>query len=194
MLFPEREHMKQYSAIFFKNVNLATHDMTKIEFFVRSQAYPSAYIYLSRNLSKDIYFKALLETFQSKNPALLKTFNETYKEKARIDDFRDLRSKLKTNKPAFYLLMIYTIREEYVQNKLSGQKAFRYWNVLFSLTERTYKEKAKSLENAALLKLASHFTFFKKHQKWLKKSRRIRKKLPIKTSKDATISMVLSGT
>jgi len=46
-LFPKRDEMARQSRVFFKQVNLTFPPIGNVEFFVRSEAFPTAYLNLT---------------------------------------------------------------------------------------------------------------------------------------------------
>jgi hypothetical protein len=175
ILFPKREYVKKQSLLFFKQVNLNHPFISKVEFFARSNAYLSAYIAFSPFVAKSIYFKKILPPFVQKNKTLIDKF-EQLKKKLTIETHTYDMKNFQAGKLTYYLLILHTLVQDNSENKLSGDMAFRLWNILLRLTKVTFKEKENSIENAALLSVASHLNFFKKSKKWLKKAKKILKK------------------
>jgi hypothetical protein len=62
------------------------------------------------------------------------------------------------------------------------------------ITDEAYKEGGKSAENAAILKVSSHFVFFKNYKKWENKAGKIVKKLDLSTITDKDILWILKTT
>jgi hypothetical protein len=175
ILFPKREYIKKQSILFFKQVNLGQPLISKVEFFARSNAYLSAYMAFSPIIAKSNYFKKILTPFAENNRDLIEKFAEL-KKKLAIESYAYDLKNLGCGKVTFFLLILHTLVEDNIANKLSGDMAFRLWNIILRLTQTTYKEKEKSIQNAALLTLSSHLIFFKKSNKWLKKAKKILKK------------------
>ncbi len=176
VLFPRREFIKKYSRRFFKKVNLTQPLVAKVDFFARSNAYLSAYLAFAPFLDKHPYLKKILPHFEAVNKIEIEQFDH-YKKEIGILNFMNYQEKLKAGKLTFYLSVLYTLVNDYHGNELSGDMAFRMWNILLNLTESAYKDKHKTAENAALLTVSSYFIFFKKHKKWLKRAKKILKKL-----------------
>lgn len=195
VLFPEREHMKKHSEIFFKEVNLTFPPISKVAFFVRTGTYNSAYINLTYFISKADFIKPIYPNFLEKNRELVETFNQTHKAKLTVRNYLEIQKKLNLEKAPvkFYLLLLTTLLEDYQGNRLSGKNAFKTWYILLKLTESAYKQKEKTIERAAILKLSSRMVFFRRAEKWKKKSAKILKKLPPGTTKTPDQQLILSN-
>lgn len=191
VLFPKREYIKKHSEVFFKNINLNFPPIARVDFFVRSNAYRSAYINLSESISKNQYLGEIMPRFEENNRGLIDMFNEKYKEKFRVDVYPRWLEEEKVSKLKFQLLVIYSIYNDYHNSALSGDNAFRLWNIFLKMTEAVYKDKEKTAEKAALLRFSSHFVFFKKAEKWKKKADKILRKLPAASLNDPDVLLVL---
>lgn len=190
VLFPDREYVKKVSELFFKKIDLTLPEVAKVDFFARSQAYPSAYLALSPIVAKNPYFKALLEQFVTTNPSGIEAFKE-YKGSIILDNYAQYFDKLNVSPFTFYLLIIHTLITDFQDNRLSGEVSFRLWNVALALTESAYTGKDKKVaENAALLRVASRLTFFKAAKKWQKKALNGLKKIKPETITDKDIRFV----
>jgi hypothetical protein len=168
VLFPEREYVKKHSLVFFKKVNIEHPAIPRVAFFTRSDAYLSAYLYLTTYITKNAFFKEMLPSFQQENLQYIEAFNRN-KQKLKIENYLDIQKELKMNNLKFYLSILYTLFTDHQKNKLSGNDAFKLWNILLAITESAYKGKPKTGENAEVLKISAHFVFFKKYKKWQKK-------------------------
>jgi len=172
VLFPKREYLKKMSQVFFKKVDLSLPLVEKVDFFARSEAYPSAYLALSPYLVKHAYVSALFSSFEVENYALLDVF-KSYREEITMDNYPVYFSKLTVGKYKFYLLILYTLTRDFQENRLSGEIAFQFWNVLLRLTESALKEKENHADNAALLAVSARLIFFKDCKKWQKKAQKL---------------------
>lgn len=191
VLFPEREYIRKHSEVFFKKMNLKFPLISRVNFFVRSSAYRSAYINLSETITKNHFLKEILPRFRENNQSLIDTFNEKYKKDLAIESYGQQLQELNITKVKFHLLVVFTICNDYLNSKLSGTNAFKLWNILLKMTETAYKEKGNTTERAAVLSLSSHFVFFKKAKKWQKKARKILKKIPVNSIDDADVLLIL---
>jgi hypothetical protein len=191
VLFPKREYIKKHSIKFFKNVNLTFPLISRVDFFVRSKAYRSAYINLSEVISKNRYLGEIMPRFEENNRELIDMFNEKYKKELRLEIYPLWLGEKKVSKIKFHLLLIYSIYNDYLNSKLSGDNAFKLWNFFLKMTEAAYKDKEKTAERAAILSLSSHFVFFKKAKKWQKKAGKILRKLSASSFDDPDIALVL---
>ena len=176
VLFPRREYVKRQSELFFKQVSLNQPLVEKVAFFANSNAYLSAYMAFSPYLEKQAFFKKLFSEFEMKKKERIKQFKESQKSLT-IENYPQFLKKMGCGKTTLALTILYSLVVEYRGNSLSGDTAFRLWNVFLKLTEAAFEEKEKLLDNAALLTMASHLVFFKKVKKWQKQSQKILKKL-----------------
>ncbi len=179
ILFPDREYIKKHSDLFFKKVNLSFPPISRVEFFVRTATYPSAYIYLTRHITAMPVFKEITGPFTEKNRETMDRFAETTKKNIRLEGYQALTKELKVSKAQLYLLAMSVLFEEYPGNRLSGNRAFKMWNIMQLLTEDVYKnKKVPPRDRLVILALSSRLVFFKKALKWEKKSKKLLKKLP----------------
>jgi hypothetical protein len=192
VLFPGREYVKKQSEVFFKKVDTKHPSITKVDFFTRSEAYLSAYLNLTIYVIKNNYLKEKLLLFEKENLPYIEKFNQ-YKQKLKIENYLGVRDELKVTHLKFYLLVLYTLFNDYQNNKLSGNNAFILWNILLAITESTYKSRNKTAENAAILEISSHFVFFKKHKKWQKKAKKMLRKIDLKSAADKDVQAVFTG-
>jgi hypothetical protein len=179
-LFPRKDYVDKHSKVFFKKVNLTQPLIAKVEFFVRTETYLSAYIDLAVFIVKNDYFSALVPVIEKEFPSFIEQF-ASYKKELQVENYTEYMKKQGMSKFGFYLSAIYTLSVDYNNNMLSGDDAFRLWNILSDIIDTTYKEDGKTLEDAAVLKVASHFIFFKNYNKWEKKAAKILKKIDLKT-------------
>lgn len=193
VLFPEREYVKKHSEIFFKKVNLGFPLLSRVEFFVKSETYPSAYINLSETISKIEYLQKILPRFGEQNYSLIESFNDQFKETLTIETYPQTLKKLNISEVKFHLLLVHTIYDDYKKSRLSGDNAFKLWNILLKSTETAYKEKGNPVEKAAILSLSSHFVFFNKAEKWKKKAQKLLKKIPLSSINDPDASLILGN-
>lgn len=191
VLFPEREYVKKHSELFFKKVNLGFPPLSRVEFFVKSETYPSAYINLSETITKNRYLEKILPWFGEQNYSLIETFNEKFKETLTIETYPQTLKQLNISNVKFLLLLVHTIYDDYHKSRLSGDNAFKLWNILLNSTETAYKEKDNPVERAAVLRLSSHFVFFKKAEKWKKKAQKLLKKIPLSSINDPDALLIL---
>lgn len=175
ILFPKREYVRRHSEIFFKAVSMNSPVVEKVVFFAKSEAYLSAYMAFSPYLIKHPWFRKLIPVFEAQNKELIQQFRE-HSKKINIENYGTYPGKLNADNLKIYLLVMHAIIRDYHENTLSGDAAFRYWNILFHLTQKAYKDKSKTPVNAAILTASSHLVFFKKHKKWQKKAGKILKK------------------
>ena len=192
-LFPGREYVKKQSEVFFKKVDTKHPSITKVDFFTRSEAYLSAYLNLTIYVTKNSYLKEILPLFEKENRLYIEKFNK-YKEKVKLENYFYTGKELKVTSLKFYLLVLYTLFNDYQNNELSGNNAFNLWNILLAITESTYKNRNKTAENAAILEISSHFVFFKKHKKWQKKARKMLKKIDMESISDKDVIPILKKT
>lgn len=190
ILFPKREYVKRHSRLFFKEVSLTLPIISKVDFFARSEAYPSAYLQLSNYLSKHSFAKTLLPRFAENRASLIESF-DTIKKELKLEQFTEMREKLKTGKVTFYLLVLHTLVNDHALNRLSGETAFKLWNVVLHMTQQSYKGKKKTVEDAAILTASARLIFFKKYKKWLKKAGKILKKADQKEIDDRDVLLIL---
>ncbi|MCP4147727.1 MAG: hypothetical protein GY757_08245 [bacterium] len=176
-LFPDRDYMTKHSIAFFKKINLTFPLISRVEFFVKSGTYNSAYIYLAQTISKDNFFKNKFTQLETSNKTLIDAFT-LHKKKFTFANLSKTLEQLTCSKKNFLLVLLYTLANDFKTNQLSGNCAFQMWNAILLITENAYKEKKKSLENANALNLAAHLVFFKKAKKWQKKAKKIIKKMP----------------
>lgn len=174
ILFPKREYVNRVSKVFFKKVNIEQPLISKSIFFARSQAYRSAYIHLTHFIIKNNYYMGLLPRIKQAVEKHTESFDEL-KDTISIEHCLTFHEKMKITRLTFYFLVLHTLVDDYNNNRLSGTRAFRSWNILLNLTLDAYK-KRKTLEDAAILEISSHFIFFKKYKKWQKRSKKIIKK------------------
>lgn len=193
VLFPEREYIKKHSVPFFKKVNLTFPPISRVDFYVKSGTYRSAYINLTETVTKNEYLKTILPRFGENNRSLIDTFNEKYKKDLEIESYPQVLEALKISKVKFHLLLIHTLINDYNGSSLSGKNAFKLWNIFLKITEKTYKKKGNTAEKGAVLGLSSHFVFFKKAKKWEKKARKIIKKIPPDSIDDPDVLLILKG-
>ncbi|MCP5047518.1 MAG: hypothetical protein GY940_10125 [bacterium] len=190
ILFPRREYIKKQSRLFFKQMNMNHPLVEKVDFFARSKAYLSAYLAFSPFLVKHPFLKKILPWFEGEHKPLIEKFSQ-YKRDISIGNYPGYLELLKITKLQLYLLSLHMLVNDYQTNMLSGDSAFKLWNIMLKLSKSTYKDKNKTVENAALLKLSSHFIFFKKYKKWQKKAAKILKKINLSSITDKTIRTVL---
>jgi hypothetical protein len=193
VLFPEREYVKRHSEIFFKKVNLGFPPLSRVEFFVKSETYPSAYINLSETISKNEYLQKILPRFAEQNYSLIEIFNNQFKGNLTIETYPQTLKKLNISEVKFHLLIVHTIYNDYHKSRLSGDNAFKLWNILLKSTETAYKAKGNPVEKAAILSLSSHFVFFNKTEKWKKKARKLLKKIPLSSINDPDALLILGN-
>jgi hypothetical protein len=193
VLFPEREYVRKHSEIFFKKVNLGFPPLSRVEFFVKSETYPSAYINLSEAITKNEYLQKILPRFGEQNYSLIESFNGQFKEALTIETYPQTLKKLNISEVKFHLLLVHTIYNDYHKSRLSGDNAFKLWNILLKLTETVYKEKGNPVERAAILSLSSHFAFFNKAEKWKKKARKLLKKIPLSSINNPDAVLILGS-
>jgi len=193
VLFPEREYINKHSVLFFKKVNLSFPPISRVDFYVKSGTYRSAYINLTETVTKNQYLKEILPRFGEDNRSLIETFDEKYKKNLEIETYPQVLQQLKITHVKFHLLLVYTIINDYNTSSLSGKNAFKLWNILLKTTEKAYKEKGKTADRAAILSLSSHFVFFKKAKKWEKKARKIMKKIPPGPIDNPDVLLILRG-
>lgn len=190
ILFPQREYVKRQSRLFFKEVSLTQPIISKVDFFARSEAYPSAYLQLSVYLSKHRYSRTLLPRFAKDRGPLIGAFANLKKE-MKLEQFAETQEKLKIGKVTFYLLILHTLVNDHNLNRLSGEDAFKLWNVVLHMTKQSYKGKNKTVEDAAILTASARLIFFKKYKKWLKKAGKILKKVDLNGIDDRDVLLVL---
>lgn len=191
VLFPKREYVKRQSEIFFKAVSMNSPVIEKVVFFAKSEAYLSAYMAFSPYIHKHPWFNKLLIAFEAGNKELIEQFKEHSKH-ITIENYGTYPAKLTIDNWKLYLLVVQAIVRDYHQNILSGDAAFRYWNVLYHITENAFKDKSKTPVNAAILTASSHLVFFKKHKKWQKKAKKILKKITKAGSLPKDIDAILN--
>jgi len=190
ILFPQREYIKRHSRLFFKEVSLTLPIISKVDFFARSEAYSSAYLELSIYLSKHSYSKTLLPQFAESHGPLIEAF-DTLKKEMTLEQYGETQVKLKTGKTAFYLLVLYTLVSDYNKSRLSGETAFKLWNVVLQMTLQSYRGKKKTVEDAAILTASARLICFKNYKKWLKKAAKILKKVDLNRIADKDALLVL---
>lgn len=190
-LFPEQDYVTHYSKSFFKKVNLSQPLISNAEFFVRTETYLSAYIYLAIFVVKNDYYGKLIPQIEANHESLIKQLGELKKE-IRIENYPSYIVKLNTGKLSFFLSLIALMVRDYNNNALSGEDAFRVWNILFDMITQVYKGKTKDPEDAALLEAATHFIFFKDYVKWDKKASKIMKKIDKTTLTNADVLFILN--
>jgi hypothetical protein len=143
VLFPGREYVKKHSEVFFKKVDTKHPVIAKVDFFTGSEAYPSAYLYLTIYVIKNNYLKEMLPLFGKENPLYIEQFNQ-YKQRLKLENYLNARKELNVTHLKFYLLVLYTLFNDYQNNKLSGNNAFNLWNIMLAITENTYKNRNKT--------------------------------------------------
>lgn len=190
ILFPKREYVKRHSRLFFKEVSLTLPVISKVDFFARSEAYPSAYLQLSVYLSKHSYSKTLLPQFAKDHAPLIEAFGSLKKE-MKPEQFTEMQEKLKIGKVTFYLLVLHTLVNDHTLNRLSGGDAFKLWNVVLYMTQQSYKGKKKTVEDAAILTASARLIFFKKYKKWLKRAAKILKKVDLNGIDNKDVLLIL---
>ncbi len=213
ILFPEREYIRTLSAPFFEKVNLTFPTLTKVDFFVKSQTYRSAFMHLSGAAVKIDYFSKILPAFQAGHPELIPVFEREHLHKLKLEEYPYMMEQLKVDPLTFQLLILNTLFSHYKGNRLSGPNAFKLWVVFLDLTEKAFADKSKInkaegrkgiekhlsrvVANAAMLRVASHFVFFKRVPRWRKKSRKILKKASQKYGSDlkypSLAALILKG-
>lgn len=108
-------------------------------------------------------------------------FNEKFKGELRLENYEWASRELGlAGKPlTFYLLLLYTIRNDYRYNTLSGRNAFAMWNVVLLLTKNAYKSEKgfTPAERAGVLKTAAHLVFFRDAAIWGKRGESLARKL-----------------
>jgi hypothetical protein len=178
VLFPDREHVRAISKVFFKKVNLTLPAIEKVEFFTRTETYYSAYIHLTVFILKSRYYKGLLPRFAKNNVALIEKFNK-FKHDLRVDNYDVFQEQLRVSNLTFYLLCLHALAKDYTTNKLSGNNAFKLWNLILYFTEKAQKVRKKNAGVAALLTVSSNMIFFKKYKKWEKMAAKILKRISL---------------
>jgi hypothetical protein len=176
ILFPQREYVKEQSRDFFKNVDLEHPSLAKVEFFTRSETYLSAYLNLTVFLVKNKPLQEILIAFEKNHHLAVDAFNKSL-QKLEIENYPQIQKELQMPDLTFYHSLICALSRDYQNNRLSGNEAFRLWNILLQITENIFKKGKKTAEHAAILEMSSHFSFFKKHKKWQKKAAKILKKI-----------------
>jgi len=189
-LFPQREYVKKQSEKFFKKVDLKHPLIPKVNFFASSEAYPSAYLNLTVYLLKNNYLKDLLKVLADEGIIPYTKFNDIGMD-LKIENHSDYQRKMGVNDLRFYLTVMFILHRDYQQNQLSGDRAFKLWNILSAIIEDSYKHGKKNVENGAILEISSHLVFFKKHKKWQRKAKKILKKTSPDTIEDNDIKLIL---
>ena len=187
ILFPERQKIKKDSIYFFKNVDLKNPNLSRVKFFVESESYFSAYIYLTKYVKDCDYFTQLLNQ-------ILDDLKDYEIDKGFLDDFKientiDLLDKKQVNNLIIVSKLLGELIHRYNDNSLSGKDAYELWNIIFKVYEYSYKHRKNNLYNNACIKLVSSLNIFKKSYKYKRKAYKYYKKNKNKI-KDKTIKKI----
>ena len=191
VLFRDKEEIEKQSKIFFNKVDLRLPDLIKAAFYVKSGRYLPAYLCLNEFITKFAFLKDILSRFKKKNSHLVKEFCK-HKITLKIENYRDIRRQLKTNKLKFFLLILSSMCDDYENKILFGKDAYRQWNILLSITEEVYKAKKNPVECTAILVIFSRFEFFKKCPRWWKKVEKDLKKTDRAALADEDAGLIFS--
>lgn len=176
ILFPEREVINKQSEFFFDNVLIGLPQLKAIPFFVKSKNYFSAYIKLSRVLSKTPYFIDIVEIFERMNVELIENFN-SLKQVVKKDNYIELKKNMKYNDFNLYFLLLHKLFNDYNENKLSGSIAYNYWNIILDISNKILNKPQNKWEDFAILNVSSKIFFFKSKEKYKNKSVKIKKNI-----------------
>ncbi|MGE5343949.1 MAG: hypothetical protein ACM3SY_20955 [Candidatus Omnitrophota bacterium] len=171
-LFPRKDYVAECSKSFFKKVNANLPLISKVEFFIRTETYYSAYLELALFVSKNEYMNQWIPEVEKEFPSLVEAF-AIQKKEFQIENYKDFQTKLGVDDLTYYVLTLHALSEDFRNNLLSGDEAFRLWHMVLAMTERAYKAGGLSEENGAILKVSSHLVFFKDYQKWGKRANRV---------------------
>jgi len=175
-LFPRQDYISQVSKAFFKKVSLTQPLISKVAFFIRTETYLSAYIELAVFVSKNEYFTNLFPSIEKDFPTLINELRNTKKE-IEPTNYTDFQTRIQATDAGLFKVSLYVLANDYQGNYLSGEDAFRLWNIILSLIEKAYKDKkGDRIENAEILNISSHLIFFKDYKKWEKQSAKLIKK------------------
>lgn len=189
-LFPEREKIEKQSKLFFKKVDLHAPALTKVDFYVQSGRFLPAYLCLSEYMAKSPFLEKLLLRFKEKNLPFIEEFNR-HKISLKTENYHDVIRKSGISRLKFFLLVLFSICDDYSKNILFGSDAYHQWNILLSLTEAAYKAKSSAAESTALLYISATFTFFKRFKKWQKQVKKNLEKIDLKAITDEDVRLVL---
>jgi len=190
ILFPKRQSFDKRSELFFKNIEIGLPQLKPIPFFISSNNYYSAYIKLSRVLTKTEYFHNLFtKTDLSENESLLNIKEKLKKitfDKYIKDDKKEIDSKT-------LIFLLYKIFHDYNNNILSGKKAYNYWNIILYIAEKNLKLKSETQKRIVILLISSKLFFFKNSVKYKKTAFRLLKQNKAKNSNDTFIKQILQN-
>ncbi len=176
ILFPKREVINKQSEFFFDNVLIGLPQLKTIPFFVKSKNYFSAYIKLSRVLSKTPFFINVITSFEGTNIELIENFN-SLKQVVKKDNYIDLKKNIKYNDFNLYFLLLHKLFNDYKENKLSGNIAYNYWNIILDISNKTLTKPQNKWADYAILHVSSKIFFFKNKGKYKNKSKKIKKNI-----------------
>ena len=162
-LFPERQQINRISESFFNEILVGDPRLKTIPFYIRSHNYFSAYIKLSRVLSKIPYFIERFENFRYDFDSLIEKYT-ALREGLSIDGYMKQIGAAQLKRHQLFVLLCYDLYHQYSLNKLSGSTAFRQWNILMQMINDVLKAAETRWENHLILTIASELFFLKKRE------------------------------
>ncbi len=190
VLFPEREVVNKQSELFFFEISTGMPQLKNIPFFIKSKNYFSAYINLSRVLSKTPYFIKIFSDFENRHLELLERFN-AIKQNISLSNYKSIQKESNFNDLEFYSIVLYKLFNEYIENNLSGNIAYNYWNIVLDISHKLHKPKL-DWENYALLQITSNMFFLKKKEYYKSKSKQIKKKIKEKRPENLLLNYIIN--
>ncbi len=169
ILFPKREKINRQSSLFFKQIILGLPQLKAISFSVKYKNYFSAYINLSRILTKTQFFIDCFAEFEDDYTQNIETFNKIA-DKVNFDNYSKMKEEIAFDDFEIFTIILYRLYDNYKNNKLSGNMSYRFWNIILKISKATLKKKNLEWKDYAVLKLSSKLFFFKDKINYNKKS------------------------
>ena len=173
VLFPEREAVNKQSKLFFDEVETGLPQLKNVSFFIKSKNYFSAYIKLGRIITQTQYFIDLFSYVEENHFMLIEKF-AAVKQNLNLKNYNPIIEKTGFSEFEFYLLILHKLYNDYKGNKLSGNTAYIYWNIILDISNRSLTTENK-WNTIAILNVSSNIFFFKNKEKYKKKIRQLEK-------------------
>ena len=158
VLFPEREAVNKQSKLFFDEVETGLPQLKNVSFFIKSKNYFSAYIKLGRVISQTQYFIDIFSYVEKNHFTLIEKFS-TAKKNLNLRNYNSIIEKEGFSEFEFYLLILHKLYNDYKDNKLSGNTAYIYWNIILDISNRSMSAE-NQWNTIAILNVSSNIFFF----------------------------------
>jgi hypothetical protein len=169
-LFPERQQTAVNARDFFKSLNLTAPELRGLQPLIEAGNYYSAYLNLTAVLVRNPYFSEWGAPGDQRRLTLVQRFLKA-RTTLKTPDLDDWLTANRFTAPMLLELLIHRLISQYDRNELDGPDAMWYWNLIPTLV--SLKKREKSCDNAVVMLVASHLTFFRDSPKWRRRGRRI---------------------